>query len=118
MNRTDIRQRRIQVLHDYMMRHMATLAPDRICALVRDIGAAFPENSHTFFLAELVEQQINRLWNQGHLDRVTLATLALLMVFERYVPTVNLKRTFIDAVRFGRMRVIIPPPVNLLRARA
>ena len=111
----NLRTQRIQALHDYMMRHMATLAPDRISILVNDIAATFPANSHTFFLAELVVQQINRLWNQGHLDRVTLATLALLMVFERYVHTVNLKRTFIDAVRFGRMTIVIPPPVSLSR---
>ena len=103
---------RIQALHDYLMRHMTAIMPDQVMERIRGIRAAFPPNSHTTFLADITIEQIDRLWLAGQLDRITLFTLANLMLFERYISNVNLKRTFIDAVRFVNMREFLSAPTR------
>ena len=97
------RYRRIKILHDYLKENMLTATPARVTRLMYDVSGVFPYNSHSFHLAEIAVEKINLLWNEGQLDRIMLFTLAHLMVFERYISTVDLKRTFIDTVRTANM---------------
>ena len=110
------RFRRIKALHDYLKDHMYEASPQQTIRLIHEISAVFPVNSHSYFLAEIVAEQINLLWNDGRLDRILLFTLALLLVFDRYISTVSLKRVFIDKVRTMDMKRKYSSPSNYNQA--
>ena len=95
-------------LGDYLKTNLEDLRVERVIDLLEQLQIVNGPHSHSGKLARQTIQIIRKHWEEGSLDEFTLLCLSLMMLYERFYDTVNLKRDIIDIRARGRLNRTFP----------
>ena len=72
----------MKLLFEMLSEPLDRIQPEKITMQIRAIRDSFDEKTHTFVNANILEDQINALWQNGHLNSELLVFLCTNIIYD------------------------------------